>query len=550
MASQKVQEPAGPARHLSNLRRNTLGGAGVLQNRQNQHYFRSSMDHIAQLEKFSEELTDLHHILALLQWDQEIMIPDRAAEERARQMATLAAAIHRKEVAPELGRLLEQAEERQEGFSVAEQALVRVMRRQYEQNIRMPEEFVAEFSRLTSRALMVWTQARRQSDFRMFAPLLKEIIAKSRQKADYLGYAGEPYDALLDLHEEGLTTARVSAMFVGLREPLSRLVRKLRHPGPPLRFEEAFGKEEQVAMAEKILAIIGFDFERGRQDVSVHPFTTSLGRHDHRVTNRYQPHSLEFIFTALHEGGHALYEQNIAEELAGTALATGVSLGIHESQSRLWENIIGRSRSFWQYFYPQLQQSFPRQLSDLPLEEFVGQLNLVQPGHIRVEADEVSYNLHVLIRFELERALIEGSLAVDDLAAAWNEKYRDYLDLRVESDALGVLQDIHWSHGSIGYFPTYTIGNLAAAQIWEAYCQSDQTADQAIRGGNLGRIKEWLTNRIYRHGSIYPPEELIAAVTGRPLESEPFLRYLRRKFEMEEAQSDDLAKSRIMHPAG
>jgi carboxypeptidase Taq len=495
------------------------------------------MNLIDQLRAHSEVLTDLHHVLALLQWDLEILIPDRAAEERARQMATLTTVIHRKEVAPELGRLLEQSEERQEGFTVAERALVRVMRREYDQSVKMPEEFVADFSRLTSRAMTVWTHARRQSDFRLFAPLLKEIVEKSRQKADYLGYAGEPYDALLDLHEEGLTTARVGAMFTDLREPLSRLVREQRQSGPQLRFEEPFGREEQVALAEKILATIGFDLSRGRQDISVHPFTTSLGQHDHRVTNRYQPHSLEFIFTALHEGGHALYEQNITADLAGTALATGVSLGIHESQSRLWENIIGRSHSFWHFFYPELQQAFPRHFRDLPVEELLRSLNMVQPGLIRVEADEVSYNLHVLIRFELEKALIDNSLAVDDLPAAWNEKYRDYLDVMVESDAMGVLQDIHWSHGSIGYFPTYTIGNLAAAQIWEAYCKSDPEADRTIRSGNLGRIKEWLTERLYRHGSVYPPEQLMVAATGRPLAAEPFLRYLRQKYMAEEVQN-------------
>jgi carboxypeptidase Taq len=491
------------------------------------------MNPVLQLKKESEVVTDLHHILALLQWDQEIMIPDRAAEERARQMATLSAVIHRREVAPELGRLLDEAEEHRERLPTGERALLRVMRRQYEQNVKLPEEFVTDFSRLTSRALSVWTQARQRSDFRMSAPLLKEVVEKSRRRAEYLGYFGEPYDALLDLHEEGLTTARVAEMFAGLKEPLSEMVRELRSDKEPLRFEEPFQKEEQVAFAEKILAAIGFDFDRGRQDVSTHPFTTSLGHHDHRVTNRYNPQSLEFIFSALHEGGHALYEQNIAEEFASTALDTGVSLGIHESQSRLWENIIGRGLPFWQYFYPELRKSFPRQFQELPVEEFVRGLNLVQPGLIRVEADEVSYNLHVLIRFELEKALIDNSLAVDDLPAAWNEKYRDYLDVRVASDAQGVLQDIHWSHGSFGYFPTYTIGNLAAAQIWEVYRAAAPDVDQSIRNGRLAGIKEWLSQQIYRHGSIHPPEVLIEQVTGRPLTAEPFLNYLQQKY-MEE----------------
>nr|MDA8164920.1 carboxypeptidase M32 [Desulfobacteraceae bacterium] len=266
------------------------------------------------------------------------------------------------------------------------------------------------------------------------------------------------------------------------------------------------------------------------RSISAHPFTTSLGHHDHRVTNRYRPDGLDFIFSALHEGGHALYEQNIGEALAGTALDSGISLGVHESQSRLWENIVGRSLPFWEHFYPELRQAFPAQLGDLPLADFVAGLNLVRPGLIRVEADEVSYNLHVLIRFELEKVLIDGTLAVADLPAAWNEKYRDALDVRVERDAEGVLQDIHWSHGSFGYFPTYTIGNLAAAQIWEAYRGFDPHPEETLRRGDLARVRSWLAERIYRHGSIYPPAELIAAVTGRPLAADSFLSYLATKY--------------------
>ncbi|MEJ2032206.1 MAG: carboxypeptidase M32, partial [Deltaproteobacteria bacterium] len=405
-----------------------------------------------------------------------------------------------------------------------ELALVRVMRRQYDQSTKLPEEFVTSFSHLTSRALSVWTHARRRSDFSLFAPLLEEVVAMCRRQAEYLGYPEEPYDALLDLHEEGLTTSMVVKMFAGLREPLRDMVRKLRTVGGrELRFAEPFRQEEQIAFAEKMLAAIGFDFKRGRQDLSAHPFTTSIGHHDHRVTNRYHPHSLEFIFSALHEGGHALYEQNIADSLEGTALDSGISLGVHESQSRLWENVIGRSLPFWEHFYPELRQAFPAQFADLPLSEFVSGLNLVRPGPIRVEADEVSYNLHVLIRFELEKALIDGTLAVRDLPAAWDQRYREDLDVRVDRDADGVLQDIHWSHGSFGYFPTYTIGNLAAAQIWEAYRGFDSETEKTLRRGELAKIRNWLTERIYRHGSIYPPGELIVNVTGKPLDAEGVL---------------------------
>ena len=489
------------------------------------------MSTIDQLKQRSAELMDLQYALALLQWDQEVLIPSRAAEGRARQMATLSGVIHRKQTAPELGALLDQAAQRQDGWPVADRALVRVMKRQYDQSTRLPEEFVTRFSHLTSRALAVWTEARKRSDFPRFAPLLEEVVAMCRRKADYLGYPQVPYDALLDLHEEGLTTARVEEILAGLAGPLTDLVRKLRGAGgSELRFAEPFRREEQAAFADRLLAAIGFDFERGRQDISAHPFTTSLGHHDHRVTNRYRPDGLDFIFSALHEGGHALYEQNIGEALAGTALDSGISLGVHESQSRLWENIVGRSLPFWEHFYPELRQAFPAQLGDLPLADFVAGLNLVRPGLIRVEADEVSYNLHVLIRFELEKVLIDGTLAVADLPAAWNEKYRDALDVRVERDAEGVLQDIHWSHGSFGYFPTYTIGNLAAAQIWEAYRGFDPHPEETLRRGDLARVRSWLAERIYRHGSIYPPAELIAAVTGRPLAADSFLSYLATKY--------------------
>jgi carboxypeptidase Taq len=493
---------------------------------------------LARLREYSRELTDLQHIMALLQWDQETMLPEGGAEERARQTALLSGVIHRRQVAPRLGRLLAEAEERQEGFSENGQALLRVMRREYDQSVRLPAAFVTSFSRLTSQALAVWSRARRTADFRLFAPLLTEIVAQSRRKAEYLGYGEEPYDALLDLHEEGLSTARVGGMFAGLRAPLTELVRTLRERGEPLSFAAPFAQERQRAFAGELLAAMGFDFSRGRQDVSAHPFSTSLGSDDHRITNRYRPESLEFIFTALHEGGHALYEQNIGEELSGTALAGGVSLGIHESQSRLWENIIGRGLPFWRHFYPRLRRAFPRQFRGLPVEDFVAGLNLVRPGPIRVEADEVSYNLHVLVRFELEKALLDGALAVADLPAAWNEKYRDCLGVRVESAALGVLQDVHWAHGSLGYFPTYTIGNLVAAQIWESYCAAEPQADRAIARGDLRGIRAWLGREIHCHGSIHPPAALVLRATGRPLAADAFLAYLRRKYDAGQLQEE------------
>ncbi|MGV1099642.1 carboxypeptidase M32 [Thiovibrio sp. JS02] len=488
------------------------------------------MDTFARLQEYSRELVALHHAVALLQWDQEVRMPRRAAEGRAQQFATLSGLIHRKEVAGELGALLAEAQGEKDGWPVERQALVRVMRRRYEQSVRLPEQFVADFARLTSQAQGKWLEAREQSDFGVFQPLLERLVAMARQQAEYLGYQEHPYDALLDLYEEGLVSAKVERVFSALKEPLKDLVRRLACRFEPLVFAEPFVLQEQERFAEHLLLAIGFDFERGCLARSAHPFTTTLDHHDRRITNRYAPRGLDFIFGALHEGGHALYEQGIAETFANSHLDDGVSLGIHESQSRLWENVIGRSPAFWQHFFPELRNSFPAQFRDMEPERFLRGINAVQPGPIRVDADEVTYNLHVLIRFEIEKALLEGSLEVAALPSLWREKYRQYLGVVVDSDANGLLQDIHWAHGSFGYFPTYTLGNLAAAQIWQAYRREEPDVDRTIAVGNLRQVREWLTQRVYRHGSVHPPGELLLRVTGEELDERYFLRYLEEKF--------------------
>ncbi|HIJ78135.1 MAG: carboxypeptidase M32 [Desulfobulbaceae bacterium] len=483
------------------------------------------MDTMAALKARSAQLVDLHHIMALMQWDQEVGMPRRAAAGRAGQFATLSGLLHRQETDPKLGELLARAGEQPE-LSGVEQALVRVLRRSYNRNTKLPEAFVTEFAQLTSEAQACWVEARQRSDFALFRPLLEKLVVMSRRQADYFGYADHPYDALLDIYEEGLTTAATEQMFARLKEPLIARVHKWQGRTPGLRFAEPFAGADQERFAARLLAAMGFDFDRGSLARSIHPFSTTLGHHDRRVTNRYSPHGLDFVFGALHEGGHALYEQGISDELAHSHLDDGVSLGIHESQSRLWENIIGRSRPFWERFFPELQTFFPAQFAGVDFESFIQGINRVEPGLIRVDSDEVCYNLHVLIRFELEKALLEGALAVADLPVAWNEKYDEYLGVKVGSDEVGVLQDIHWSHGSFGYFPTYTIGNLAAAQIWAQYKKVDSDYEQTIGTGDFFKIRQWLTEQLYRHGSVYPPTELLEKVTGQPLDSKYFLEYL------------------------
>jgi carboxypeptidase Taq len=483
---------------------------------------KKTMKTLEELRIRAIELTNLNNILALMQWDQEVMMPPGGADGRAAQFSVLSTIIHQKISAPGLGKLLQELTDRLDEISNGDQALVRVLKREYDKNTKLPEKFVADFARLTAEALPVWVNARRQNDFIHFLPLLERVIAMCRQKAEFLGYDEHPYDALLDLYEEGLTANVLDNLFENLQGELSELLQ--RRVSPEKTIPDALANihpmqlQDQVRFSERLLAEIGYDFNGGRQDISTHPFTTSLGHNDRRVTNRFRPDSLEFIFSALHEGGHALYEQNIAAEYA--------------DQSRLWENIIGRSRAFWHKYYPLLQKFFPQQFKDIALDDFIHYINRVHPGMIRVEADEVSYNLHVLIRFELEKELIKGSMKAADLPALWNEKYRDHLGVRVDSDANGVLQDIHWAHGSFGYFPTYTIGNLAAAQIWHTYCLFDTDYLQTLQQGNLTKIRKWLTENIYRHGAFYPPAELLKKVCGEALNSSYFAAYLRNKPEL------------------
>jgi carboxypeptidase Taq len=478
------------------------------------------------------ELTNLNNTMALLQWDQEVIMPPAATKDRAGQLATLSSVIHKQITAPTLNRLLQEAAAQTDHLADKDKALVRILAREHARNTKLPEQFVADFARLVAESLPAWIAARKQADFHLFLPFLEKIVSMSRQKSEHLGYEEHPYDALLDLYEEGLTCRSLTGIFGGLQPELTRLVKEKRvvptAPEPAFPFPP-IAEEDQKAFAEIILTEIGYDFKRGRQDVSSHPFTTSIGHNDRRVTNRYKPDSLEFIFGALHEGGHALYEQGIAPEYANSPLDEGVSLGIHESQSRLWENIIGRSRLFWDHYFPMLQQCIPDPFRDIGIDQFVSHINRIKPGLIRVEADEISYNLHIVVRFELEKELLAGHISVQELPALWNERYRDYLGLKVDSDANGVLQDIHWAHGSLGYFPTYTIGNLAAAQIWQRYCHADPHYRQTLQQGHIAKILQWLTENIYCHGALYRPAELLQKVCGEPLSSSYFVAYLKNK---------------------
>ncbi len=486
---------------------------------------------IDRLKRISAEIFDLHCISQLLAWDQEVYMPARAVSDRAFQLSTLSAITHQKESSPELGELLNQLQNDVASYSVEERALIRTMKRAYDHSTKLPEKFVKEFSELTSQTLNAWVEARKESDFTKFSPYLEKVVEMTKQQAEYLGYDKHPYDALLDLYEEGLVCTDVTKMFDDLKEPLVGIIKTARDRwNEDFTFENDFSESDQIVFSKRVLEKIGYDFSRGREDKSAHPFTEAMGHNDRRVTNRYKKNDIDFIFSALHEGGHGLYEQGISKKIERSSLDSGVSLGIHESQSKFWECMIGRRYEFWENFYPEVQKALPLQLGKVTLKDFYRRIHKVEPSLIRVDADELTYNMHILIRFEIEKALIEGSVKVVELPEMWRGKYKEYLGIDVPDDACGVLQDIHWSHGAIGYFPTYTMGNLGAAQVWHAYTLFDPEWKATLRNGNTQKVLEWLTENIYQYGSIYQPKELMVKATGEELTSKYWLEYVEEKY--------------------
>ena len=485
-------------------------------------------DHLAPIE-------DLKAAAAVLAWDQETFMPDGGAEARAQQLSTLQSMAHEQFVTDETGELLDRAAEATADADPLDNgaALVRVTRRDYDRARKVPSSLVAELSQATSAAKQAWKKARTEDDFSIFAPHLDTLVDLSVEKAEAIGYEDEPYDALLEEFEPGLTTADVASTFETLRADLVPLVDDIA-AAPQLDndlLHRSYPQSKQKAFGEQVLDEIGYDFDRGRQDVSAHPFTTSFAPDDVRITTRYDEEFLPTaFFSMIHEGGHALYEQGIPESLARTPLADGASLGIHESQARFWENHVGRSRPFWRHYFPQLKETFPDALGDADLDAFYRAVNRVEPSLIRVEADEVTYNLHVMLRFELERGLIDGSVSVNELPARWNEAMDDYLGVVPDTDANGVLQDVHWSMASFGYFPTYTLGTLTAAQLTEALRDDGIALDARLADGDFAPILDWLRTHVHQHGRKLTAPQLLERVTGDELSANPWLRYAENKF--------------------
>ena len=480
-------------------------------------------------------IEDLKSAAEVLSWDQETFMPPGGADARARQLSTLQTMAHDEFTADDTGDLLDRAAAQLNGADPLDDAasLVRVARRDYERARKVPSRLVAELSEAVSRAKEAWKTARENDNFDAFAPHLQRIVDLNVEKAEAIGYADERYDALLEEYEPGLTTTEVADTFATLRDDLVPIVDAIADAAPLDNsvLHRHYPKDAQKAFGERLMADVGYDFERGRQDESAHPFTTSFAIDDVRLTTRYDDNYLpSALFSMLHEAGHGIYEQNIAPDLARTPLAEGASLGIHESQSRFVENMLGRSRAFWQHYFADAQEAFPDALGDVDAETFYRAVNRVEPSLIRVEADEVTYNLHVMLRFELERGLVRGDVAVEDLPGLWRETMDDYLGVVPETDADGVLQDVHWSLGAIGYFPTYALGTLMSAQLWDAMRADVPDADAHIAEGRFASILEWLHTHIHRHGRKLEAPDLLERTTGQPLTAEPWLRYVRRKF--------------------
>jgi carboxypeptidase Taq len=483
-----------------------------------------------------KEYSLLGSCASLLGWDERTYMPRQGATLRGDQMALVARLMHELLASPEMGHLLSTVEASdlvRDAESVAA-VNVREVRRLHNRAVKVPKELVEELARVTTHAQQVWQQARQASDFPAFRPWLEKIVRLKREEAEAVGHKGVPYDALLDEYEPGATTAEITRVFADLRAKLTPLVGAIVQSGRRPRtdiLERNYPVDRQQVFGQAAASAVGFDFDAGRLDVTTHPFCSGLGPGDCRITTRYNArHFNEAFFGILHEAGHGIYEQGLDPQHSGTPMGMAVSLGIHESQSRLWENQVGRGRAFWEHFFPRARQVFLEALRDVSLDEFLFVINDVRPSFIRVEADEATYNMHIILRFELEQALINGDLPAADVPGAWNEKFAQSFGLTPPNDAQGCLQDIHWSGGGIGYFPTYTLGNLYAAQFMEAARRDLGDLDADFRRGEFGRLKGWLNEKVHRPGHRYRPAELCRRVTGRPLDHQPLLAYLRGKY--------------------
>jgi carboxypeptidase Taq len=491
---------------------------------------------LAELKLRLQAINDLHGAGAVLNWDQATYMPPGGVVARGRQIALLSGLAHERMTDPEIGRLLDAltpwAEAQGADSDVA--ALIRVTRRDYDRATQVPQRFVQRLAEHTAASYHVWESARPANDFAAVRPLLETTVELSRELASfYPGYA-HPFDALIDHAEDGMTVAGVRTLFTELRAGLKPLIDAIRaRPAPDDRcLNGHFPEPAQIAFGEKVIRAFGYDFTRGRQDKTAHPFMTKLGRGDVRITTRFREDDLsDGIFSTMHEAGHAMYEQGVSDALDGTPLFGGTTSGVHESQSRLWENLVGRSQAFWRYWYVPLQTTFPQALGNVDPDTFYRAINKVEPSLIRTDADEVTYNLHVMLRFDLELAMLEGTLEVADLPDAWRARVSDDLGVTPHDDRDGALQDVHWYGGVVGgAYQSYTLGNIMSAQFFAAARRDLPDLDEQIGNADLAPLRAWLTDHIYRHGRKFTAPEIVQRATGAPLSIAPYLAYLDTKY--------------------
>ena len=490
---------------------------------------------LKELKDILAEVSDLVGAQAVLGWDQQTYMPAGGSESRGEQLSTLARITHDKFTSPRIGELLD-------GLSRTtslkdpnsdDARLVKVTAREYAKQTKISAEWVTEYAQATAMAQDAWVAARTESNFAKFQPHLEKVVDLKRKYAEFFAPYDHVYDPLLDDYEPGLKTEEVKTIFSRLREEQVKLIKEIsQKPQVDDSFiMQDYGESKQWEFGVDVITRFGYDWQNGRQDKAAHPFTTTFGYGDIRITTRFlNNNGVSSLFSSMHEAGHGMYEQGISEKLRRSVLFTGASMAIHESQSRMFENLVGRSREFWTFFYPRYQALMSEHLADVPLEKFYKGINKVEPSLVRVEADEATYNLHIMLRLELEIALMEGKLAVKDLPDAWNTKMKDYLGITPPNDAKGVLQDIHWSSGYIGYFPTYALGNLVSAQLWEKILEDIPALPSNIRSGDFSQLLAWLREKVHRHGAKFDPQEMVQKITGSKITPEPYLRYLKKKY--------------------
>jgi carboxypeptidase Taq len=485
-----------------------------------------------QLKEILGEVSDLNRAGSVLGWDQNVYMPPAGGDARGQQLATLGKIAQEKFVDDKVGKLLEDLKnEFEPGSDDAD--LIRVTARNYDKAKRVPAEFVAEQAIVTTRAFDAWVEARSKSDFSIFRPHLEKVVELVQRYISFFPVGNHPYDTLLDDYEPGMKTSEVQEIFSGLRTKQVDLIKRISQSKQVKDdfLHKKYNEKKVWDFGEAIITKFGYDWNRGRQDKAPHPFETTFSVNDVRITNRFEPDNpLATLFGAMHEAGHAMYEQGVNPAFDRTPLGSGTSLAVHESQSRMWENLVGRSLPFWEHFFPQIKKLFPAQLDGVSLKSFYKAINKVQPSLIRVNADEATYNLHIMLRLELEIGMVDGTMKVKDLPEIWNTKMKEYLGITPPNDALGVLQDIHWSGGSIGYFSTYALGNLVSAQLWEKINKDIKDLDEQIRKGKFDELLGWLHDKIHVHGHKYDPQDLVQKVTGSKIDSAAYVRYLTRKY--------------------